>query len=207
MKDGRGRVWSTRNGGRSWRLLGGIGSEAITALAIGSGRDAYVVTSRFGSTDASAVLHSRDGGSTWQPEYVDYDGSGGGVKIAAPGGSVDYAALTDGNPGLLATRSGGSAGARAKLTLTTGHRTLARGKTITVKGRLRGMRDNTQLVISSLAAGAKKWTHDAVDIGSGGTFSATYKVRRGTTAFVAQWTGDSHSAGAGSRALLVTAKR
>jgi hypothetical protein len=207
VQDGRGRVWSTRDGGRSWHLLSAIGSEAITALALGSGRDAYVVTSRFGSGGVSAVLHSRDGGATWQPEYVDYDGSDGGVKIAAPGGRVDYAALTDDDGGLLATTSGGSAGARAKLTLTTKRRTLAKGATITVKGRLRGMRTNDQLVVSALAPGAKRWSHDDVDVGAGGAFSTTFRVRRGTTAFVAQWTGDAHAGGAGSQALIVTVKR
>jgi len=41
-------------------------------------------------------------------------------------------------------------------------------------------------------------------VAANGTFVTAWRVPRGTTTFVAQWTGDVASAGAGSRPLTVT---
>jgi photosystem II stability/assembly factor-like uncharacterized protein len=203
VKDTRGRVWWTRNGGRGWSLLSALGTEAISELAAGSARDLYATVARFDGGGAT-VLHSRDGGLSWQPEYVD-DGALGAFSIAATGG-IDYATV-GGGAGLLATGSGGTAGARPRIALTTPHRRLPHAATITVSGRLRTPRQRFELVVSMLAPGATRWSHQDVTADSDGTFSSSWRVRRGTTRFVAQWIGDVHSGGAGSRALTVTVRR
>ena len=60
------------------------------------------------------------------------------------------------------------------------------------------------MVVSALGPGSTGWSHQTVAVASNGTFVTAWRVPRGTTTFVAQWTGDFKSAGAGSRPMTVT---
>jgi photosystem II stability/assembly factor-like uncharacterized protein len=200
LRDATGRVWRTTNGGRRWTLLSAVGSEDVTGMVVDSARAATLVVSRFGNVAGGYLLRSEDAGATWQPQFVVSepirpDG-------LAAGDDVDY--LLAGDAGLLFSTTGGVAGAPSELTLATRARRLARGRRITVTGRLQPAGGSAQVTVSALRPGATSWAHATVAVAANGTFATAWPVVRGTTTFVAQWTGDFKSAGAGSRPLTVT---
>jgi len=202
LRDTRGRVWRTTNAGRTWTLLRGVGTERIFGMAVNSPRAGYLVTDAFGAGGSGGyLLRTDDGGATWQPQYVvasQIQPSG----IVATAGGTDY--LLGGDAALLFSTSGGNAGARSALALSTHSRRLTRSRTITVSGRLAPAAGNEQVTVSELAPGAARWVHHTVQTAFDGTFVSSWRVRTGTTSFVAQWAGDFKSAGAGSKLLAVT---
>jgi hypothetical protein len=198
--DTDGRVWRTADGGRSWTLLTATGTEDVLGLAAVSSRAAYLVVPRLGSREGGWLLRSGDAGATWAPQLV-VDAPIRGAGIASASG-VDY--LLAGDASLLFSTSGGIAGDPSELTIATKRRQLTRGGRITVTGRLQPAAAGAQVTVSSRAPGASGWTHQTVAVASNGTFATAWRMRRGTTTFVAQWAGDVASAGAGSRPLTVT---
>jgi photosystem II stability/assembly factor-like uncharacterized protein len=199
LRDALERIWRTTNGGRRWTLLRAVGTDAITGMAVSSDRAAYLVSDGFGTHDGGYLLHSEDGGATWQPQFV----------VAAPiaplgivaTGSVDY--VLGGTAELLTSTSGGVAGSESALALATKRRRLPKPAAITVTGRLRPAGDREEVTVSALdARGA--WSHETVSVASNGTFATRFHVARGTTTFVAQWAGNFQSAGAGSKVMTVT---
>lgn len=200
LRDSAGRIWRTTTGGRTWSVLRSVGSERVLGMASGAGDSAYLVTDRFGLRQGGFLLHSDDGGATWQPQFV-VDTPIQPHGIAASGGPTDY--LLAGETGLLSSTSGGSSGDGSTLTLATKQRRLPTPRRITVTGRLRPAGATAQVIVSMLPAGATRWVHQTVQLSSNGTFASAWKVRRGITSFVAQWAGDFTSAGAGSRVMSV----
>lgn len=196
LLDARGTVWRTTNAGRGWTSLPGVGTSSIGGLAVDGDRAAYLVPR---GTGAYSLLRTTDGGATWQPQYVvsdDVPGDG----VATSGNEVDY--LLGGTSQLLASTTGGTSGARSTLTIATRRRTLSRAATITVTGRLRPAGPAAFVTVSALAPNGR-WSEQTVDVASNGTFASSWRVGRGTTTFVAQWSGDFTSAGAGSRVMTV----
>jgi photosystem II stability/assembly factor-like uncharacterized protein len=202
LQDVKGRIWRTRSAGRRWRLVRTVGTEAIAGMAVSSAREAYLVLPRFGIQDGGYLLRTNDGGRTWQPQFVVSSFIRG---LAAPRGGTDY--LLGGDAAFLATSTGGSAGERSFISIRTKRRRLPKPRAITVTGRLQPASGGGQVVVSALAPGARRWTHQMVRVASNGTFASRWQVRRGTTTFVAQWAGDFSSAGAGSIALDVNVGR
>jgi photosystem II stability/assembly factor-like uncharacterized protein len=198
LRDLKGRIWRTTNAGRRWTDLP-VGAAPIKQMAVSSARAAYLVPYDFGPRLGGYLLRTVDGGATWQPQFVGSIRVGG---IAASGRGVDY--LLGGDAGLLASTTGGVAGAHSALTLATRDRTPSGPRSITVTGRLRPAGGNEQVVVSARRAGRPRWTHQTVGVASNGSFVTSWRVPMGTTTFVAQWAGDFKSAGAGSRAMAVT---
>jgi len=196
-----GRVWRTTNAGRSWTALTAVGTQAVQGVAVSSPRTATLVIGAFGASAGGYLLRSDDAGATWQPQFVVNEGIGG--RGIAAGRGVDY--LLAGGADLLFSTTGGVAGDPSALRLTTKRRLLPKPGRITVTGRLEPASASAQVVVSMLASGTRTWAHQTVSVASNGTFATAWRVPRGTTAFVAQWTGDVASAGAGSRPLTVTA--
>ena len=194
-----GRIWRTTSAGRRWTLLTAVGSDAIRGIAASSPRAATLVIGSFGNAFGGYLLHSDDAGATWQPQLV-VDDTIRDDGVAA-GAGVDY--LLAGNASLLFSTTGGVAGDPSELTLATKRRRLPRAGRITVTGRLRPASAGAQVVVSMLAP-HRRWLHRTVTAAANGTFAIGWDVGRGTTTFVAQWTGDFASAGAGSRPLTVT---
>jgi photosystem II stability/assembly factor-like uncharacterized protein len=195
-----GRVWRTTNAGRSWTPLVAVGTNVVEGVAVGSPRVATLVIDDFGGTAGGYLLRSEDAGATWQPQFVVND------RVAsrglAAGDGVDY--LLAGNAGLLFSTTGGVAGDPSRLTLSTRRRQLPRAGKVTVTGRLTPPGARVRVTVSMLAAGTRAWAHQTVPVAANGTFTTGWRIPRGTTTFVAQWTGDFASAGAGSRPLTVT---
>lgn len=196
-----GRVWRTHDGGRRWTELLGIGTNDASGMVWSSATRGYLVISRFGdvATASGFLLRTADAGATWHPQFVvstPIPANG----IAAGRGGVDY--LLGGDAGLLFSRSGGDAGRPSRLTLGAPRR-VSRPSTIAVTGRLAPARGNERVTVSMLPAGSSRWQHQTVRTAATGGFTTSWRVRRGTTRFVAQWAGDFRSAGDGSTPLAV----
>jgi len=198
-----GRVWRTTNAGRRWTLLTSVGTDTANGVAVDSPRTATLVIGSFGRNPGGYLLRTDDGGATWQPQFVVNDAIGGRGLVAGDG--VDY--LLAGTSSLLFSTTGGVAGERSALRLATKRRRLPKAGGIAVSGRLEPAGGSAQVVVSMLRPGTTVWTHKTVSVASNGTFTTAWRVPRGTSTFVAQWTGDFASAGAGSRPLTVGAPR
>jgi photosystem II stability/assembly factor-like uncharacterized protein len=195
------RVFRTRDGGRRWTQLLGVGTSDAYGMAFSSPTRGYLVFNRFGdvTTPSGFLLRTTDGGATWHPQFVvaaPIPGDG----VAAGRGGVDY--LLGGESGLLSSRSGGDAGRMSTLTLNP-RRRVSRPATIAVTGRLSPARGNERVTVSALPPGSSRWQHQTVRTAANGAFTTSWRVRRGTTTFVAQWAGDFRSTGDGSAPLAV----
>jgi photosystem II stability/assembly factor-like uncharacterized protein len=201
LRDTARRIWRTANGGRAWTLLTAVGTQHIQGMAVGSARTATLVLDQFGNRNGGYLLRSDDAGATWQPQFV-VDAAIAPRGVVA-GAGVDY--LLAGDASLLFSTTGGVAGDPSELTVATKRRRLAKAGRITVTGRLRPAGGSAQVTVSAQRAGADGgWESQTVPVAANGTFVTGWRVPRGTTTFVAQWTGDFKSAGAGSRPLTVT---
>lgn len=201
LLDGDGRVWRSRDGGRSWEQQYAIGGSIAGGLAIASANAAYVVRDGFGGSRDSYLLHTTDGGRTWQPQFV-VRGAIGADGIAAGRGGTDY--LLAGDAQLLATTTGGSAGEPSRLTLSGPQRAMRAPGRVTIRGRLAPAGAGAAVVVSGQLAGSHRWNSQRVDVAANGSFVSSWRIPRGTTRFVAQWSGSFSAAGAGSRVLEVT---
>jgi photosystem II stability/assembly factor-like uncharacterized protein len=200
--DDRGPVYRTRNGGRTWTELPGVGMREAYGMAFSSATRGYLVIPVFGDVAQRSgfLLRTTDGGSTWHPQFVVSDQISA-VGIAAPGGGTDY--LLGGESSLLASRSGGDAGSPSELTITTKRRRLSRPAGITVTGRLKPAQGNERVTVSYRAQGTTYWQHQTVRTATNGSFTTSWRVRKGLGTFVAQWQGDFRSAGDGSPTIQV----
>jgi len=199
LLDDTGRVWRTTNAARRWTLLTSVGTQDVAGVAVDSPRTATLVLTNFGPAAGGYLLRSDDAGATWQPQFVVNDRVP--ARGLAVGDGVDY--MLAGGSNLLFSTTGGVAGEPSQMSLSTRRRQLLRAGRITVTGRLRPAGARAQVTVS-MRPGARAWRSQTVPVAANGTFVTAWRVPRGTTTFVAQWTGDFESAGAGSRPLTVT---
>ena len=101
------RIWSTRDGGRTWRLRKQFPMTVLTSVAAGDSRHAWVAG--WGTQDgAPLVWATRDGGATWRRLPVDVPAPKPGVlqtrQIACAGESRLWVTC---DAGVLATADGG----------------------------------------------------------------------------------------------------
>jgi photosystem II stability/assembly factor-like uncharacterized protein len=213
LLDTKGRVWSTRNGGRQWKELVATGTSGASSVTFGSASSGYLNVNRFGDSSGGYVLHTSDGGRTWRPQSIS-------TSVLAPDGLVAPDAthafgIVAAGPvqrQLFFTGSGGDAGAASSLTLKASpasftKRTLTKAKgKVTISGRLAGAVGGERITIAARALNGTDWTARTVTAGAnGGSFSATFNIRHAAV-FVGQWAGDSGRAGVGSKPLRVNVK-
>lgn len=202
MLEQNGRLWKTRNRGRTWHDVAAIGTDAAIGLAFSSRSNGYLVLSRFGDDARGYLLRTTDGGRTWRPQLVtsaplDADG-------VAAGGATDLALCTDGS--LFFTTSGGDEGGPSSVKITTPDRRLRGRRTIRVTGRVSGAAPGSRVLVGRRYRGEAGWDHQLAPVGADGTFTTTWRNAR-TTTYVAQWIGDADQAGDGSRTLTVKVAR
>ncbi|HEX7291010.1 MAG TPA: hypothetical protein VF250_07790 [Conexibacter sp.] len=195
-RDATRHVWRTTDAGRHWTLLTSVGTVNVEGMSARSARIATLVLDGFGKSRGGYLLHTDDGGKTWQPQFV----IAAGIDGIVAGGETD---LLAGSSSFLFSTTGGVAGDPSRLTLSTRRRQLPRAGRITVTGRLAPAGAGAQVTVSMMRPG-EEWIHQTVPVAANGTFVTAWRIPRGTTTFVAQWTGDFRSAGAGSRPLTVT---
>jgi photosystem II stability/assembly factor-like uncharacterized protein len=196
-----GRVFKTRNGGRRWSDLAGVGSDDGIGLSFGSASKGYLVLSRFGDDSNGYVLRTSDGGRTWRPQLVT-SASVLSNGLAAAGGT-DF--LLEGGNSFFFTTSGGDQGDPSSVKIKTRRRTVRRKTTITVTGRVGGALAGSTVLVARRQIGESGWDFQTARIAANDTFTTTWKIPK-TSIFVAQWLGDDDQAGDGSTPLTVRAR-
>jgi photosystem II stability/assembly factor-like uncharacterized protein len=208
--DATGRVWATRNGGRSWRESIATGTSRAQSISFGSASSGYLNIGSFGTDSADAyALHTGDGGRTWRPQAIS---TGRLAPSGLVAGDATHAFTLLGTHAFFFTASAGDAGSPSSLKIAAKparftKRSLkqAAGR-VTIGGTLAGAVGGEQITISARGAGGGSWSTQTVTAGAnGGSFSATFRIR-GSSVFVAQWPGDSGRTGVGSPALLVNVR-
>jgi photosystem II stability/assembly factor-like uncharacterized protein len=197
-----GALWKTANAGKKWTRLFGVGTERAYGMAFSSKTKGYLVINSFGDVGQRGgfLLHTTDGGSTWQPQFVVSTPILGG-GIAATSSRTDY--LLGGQSSLLFTTTGGEAGKSSKLSVTTKKTRLKKAANITVTGKLTPAGSNRLVTVSYLAPGSSHWRHQTAKTASNGSYTTSWRVQKGTNRFVAQWAGDFSAKGDGSGVLTV----
>jgi photosystem II stability/assembly factor-like uncharacterized protein len=196
-----GALWRTANAGKSWSSLPGTGTEKAYGMAFSSKTRGYLVIDRFGDvTNRSGfLLKTTDSGATWHPQFVvSTPILGAGIATSS---SADY--LLGGQSSFLFTTSGGDAGKASTLSVTTKHKKLSKPAGITVTGKLSPAAGNERVSVSYLAPGSGRWLHQTVKTAANGSYTTSWRVRKGSNRFVAQWAGDFRSKGDGSGVLTV----
>jgi photosystem II stability/assembly factor-like uncharacterized protein len=197
-----GALWRTANAGRTWTSLPGVGTDQAYGIAFSSKNKGYLVIDRFGDVTQRSgfLLKTTDGGGTWHPQFV-VSTPILGAGIAATSGATDY--LLGGQSSFLFTTTSGEAGKASTLTATTKRRKLGKPAGITVTGRLSPVAGNERVTVSYLPPGSNRWQHQTVKTAANGSYTTSWRVRRGSNRFVAQWAGDFRSKGDGSGVLTV----
>jgi photosystem II stability/assembly factor-like uncharacterized protein len=194
-------LWKTANAGKKWTRLFGVGTERAYGMAFSSKSKGYLVIDRFGDVGQRGgfLLRTSDGGSTWHPQFV-VSTPILGAGIATSSGT-DY--LLGGQSSLLFTTAGGDAGKSSTLSVTTKHTKLKKAAGITVTGRLSPAASNRLVTVSYLAPGSSRWRSATAKTASNGSYTTSWRVKKGTNRFVAQWAGDFRAKGDGSGVLTV----
>jgi photosystem II stability/assembly factor-like uncharacterized protein len=197
-----GAVWRTTSGGKRWSRLLGVGTQGAYGMAFSSKTKGYLVIDRFGDVNQRSgfLLHTTDGGATWHPQFVvSTPILGGGVAATVSG--TDY--LLGGQSSLLFTTTSGEAGKASTLSITTKKKRFTKPASITVTGRLSPAAGNERVTVSYLPPGSSRWQHQTVKTAANGSYTTSWRLRRGTNRFVAQWAGDFRSKGDGSGVLSI----
>ena len=140
------------------------------------------------------MLRTNDGGRDWHPQYL----SGGPATALDSAGVTSYVVV--GDSVLYATKSGGDAGASAKLAIAAKPRSVAKPTTVTIHGTLKPSHGGDDVMISRYMG--DRWQLRHVTVASNGTFSTRWTVTK-TAVFVAQAYGNADRASAGTAALTV----
>lgn len=215
--DAARRLWSTRNRGRTWTQLSGLGTSAAQSLVMADAANGFVTLATFAGDQSGAyVLRTSDGGRTWRPQRVSTGTFPGDEAVVAADASRAFAIASTPAAGsgvfrsLFATSSGGDAGAPSQLTITTPRRTLSKrqlrraGYRVTVQGTLPGAQGGETIVVAYRRRGSTAWrTTTVVGGANNGSFTATFTGVRSSLEVVAQWAGDSGRRGSGSPVLRI----
>jgi photosystem II stability/assembly factor-like uncharacterized protein len=205
-----GRMFFTRNRGRSWReiLSADVTNvDSFVQLSFSSASDGYVLGQLGGVNDV--LERTEDAGRTWTPETLPF--TLGSVTAA---GAVDYAEGKEASS-LFQTTDGGLSANHSTLTLAiSGPRKLSSaklkrlGRRVRLIGHLNPALGGENVVISWITGGGS-WRSKNVTVTSSGTFALTVTGIRATTNFIAQWAGNDLDSGAGTPAtqLTVTTRR
>lgn len=202
-----GDLFRTADGGRSWRLVPGVGANFVRAVSFGGPRHGLVDVSyepldgTGENTDpgAARVMATSDGGRTWRLQELDNDGPVSSlVAFGGPHGVIDV------GTGLIWTRSGGDGALRSRLSLRVERRRLAAPRRVRLRGTLRPSRPGERVSVSFVRGGKASFRSERV--GAGGRFQTTFNVKR-SGFFVAHRTGTARQSGAGTRPIRVIVGR
>jgi photosystem II stability/assembly factor-like uncharacterized protein len=201
LLDASGRLWKTRNGGKAWTELPGIGTNAARGMSFSSAQKGYLVISTFGDvrTPTGFLLRTDDGGATWHPQFVVSNPiADGGV---AAGGATDY--LLGGQQSLLYSTTGGETGSSSDLSIKAPKSRYTKPVHVTITGTLKPASGNERITVSYRRPGSTRWTSQTVTASANGAYTSSWNLARGDNVFVAQWQGNFRSHGDGSKVLTV----
>jgi photosystem II stability/assembly factor-like uncharacterized protein len=209
------RVFSTRNGGRTWTESPSVGALGRPdQISFSSVRDGLLSVSASGPSDTPfesvAMLATSDGGATWHPEVIDGDGEP--LVLATP--SADYAldpSLDQGTvPGLFETTDGGASPSKTSLRISLPSKRLTTkalakaGHKVKISGKVTPVTSQSAQIALSYHSPGARWRSQLVKVVSSGAFTATIQGIRSTTDFVAQSVGDGVHGGGATPALTLT---
>ena len=204
-----GRLFFTRNRGRSWRKILSLGSNTELIyppvnLSFSSAEDGYVMVNYERRNYEPTLLRTQNGGRSWTPEPLP-----GVTSQVTAGGAVDYAVGEEGDA-IFKTTDGGLAANRSTLTLTVAParrsgraRSRRGGRTVNLRGRLRPAVAGAEVTISYLVGHHFFWHHAVARVDASGAFALSVRGVDVTSEFVAQWSGNERLAGAGTPVLRV----
>jgi photosystem II stability/assembly factor-like uncharacterized protein len=205
-----GRIYFTRNRGRSWRQIISMPADNhidLPAMSFSSERVGYVAARYPYDESGNIIFRTEDAGRTWIPEQLP---SGIGDVIAV--GDRAYA-VQEGFAITYVTTNGGLSGGPSRLTLaisgsaTRTSRALARSHgRVTVHGKLIPAVAGAKVHVSFLDA-AGDWSGEATTTDAHGVYSFTVNELESTTWFVAHWNGDDVHHGAGTVPVRLTVRR
>jgi hypothetical protein len=195
-----GRLFVTKNGGKRWKELLGIGTSSADELAFSSASKGYAVLIGENLGEPN-VLRTTDSGKSWRLQLVT---SSSTLEVVATGDN--HGLLLAGANSLFTTTTGGDLGTASKLTLKTSKRTLRKKATIKVAGKLKPAEGFEQVIVARRNIKGGDWSKEVATVASNGTFTTSWKVSK-SSVFVAQWAGDDDRAGDGSSVLKVNVKR
>lgn len=199
------RIYQTRNGGRRWKELLGLGPDVFD-IAFSSFDHGYATaTANFGQVGAY-VFRTFDAGKSWRPELVNNESIDGERPLVASRDAGRETALLLAGDKSLFTTAGATAGTASTLKLDTKRRRLRRSRTIEVAGRLTPAEGGEQVVLSMRESNRPSWRQRTVTAASNGAFTSRWKIQR-SSFFIAQWSGDDEREGDGSAPLEVTVRR
>jgi hypothetical protein len=202
LLDSAGRLYRTKNGGKAWAELPGVGTDQARGMSFSSPLKGYLVISRFGdvTNPTGFLLRTDDGGATWHPQFVVSNEIAD--KGVAAGGATDY--LLGGEQSLLYSTTGGDTGSSSDLTITTPKTKLTKAAHIVVTGKLKPASGNERVTVGYRRPGSSVWRSQTVTVSANGSFTSSWNVAKGDNLFVAQWQGDFRSHGDGSKVLTVS---
>jgi photosystem II stability/assembly factor-like uncharacterized protein len=200
LLDQDGRLWRTQDSGKSWVERPATGTEVGYDISFADTRNGFLSVTEFGDDDHGFVLRTGDGGKTWEPQLLAQERLVD-TGVWTPSAGVGFA-LTRANH-LLATKTGGSAGTKSSLRISTPTPKLKKAGTVRIDGLLKGARGGEPVVVSFRQKNSTRWLFETVQAASNGTFTVVARLRS-TARFVAQWAGDEDRRGAGTPVLKVT---
>jgi photosystem II stability/assembly factor-like uncharacterized protein len=203
--DFNGRVFQTRNRGRTWRELLGTGNDTVSLVSFSSLTEGYALVGEFGADEESGyLLRTIDAGRTWRPQLV---AASTLSDVATPGGGTDFALAPPFR--LFASTNVSPQDRQAELSLTPKRGKRKKGAprrrtaTVQLNGRLTPPEGQEQVVVMSRPVRGTNWSDQTLTVASNGTFTVTKKIT-GPTVFVAQWPGDDDRRGAASKPVTIT---
>jgi photosystem II stability/assembly factor-like uncharacterized protein len=201
LLDSSGRLWKTRNGGKSWTELPGVGTNGARGMSFSSAQKGYLVISTFGDvrTPTGFLLRTDDGGATWHPQFV-VSNPIADFGVAA-GGNTDY--LLGGQQSLLYSTTGGETGAASDLTIKAPKTKYTKPVHVTITGTLKPASGNERITVSYRRPGSTSWRSQTVTASANGAYTSSWNLAKGDNVFVAQWQGNFRSHGDGSKVLTV----
>ncbi len=203
-----GRLWRTKNAGKKWTDVSAIGTDLGSGISFSSQTSGFLSTFGFGKEKLGYVLHTNDGGKTWQPQLI----APQFINIWDAGATafaITYS-IQGVQPGgdFFATTTGGQAGTPTSISLKRAKGakpagSAKKGKQVKVSGQLSPPSGGEQIVVSIRKRKRSSWRSVNVQAASNGGFTAKLTVKKPSVA-VAQWAGDGSRAGSGSTALKLT---
>ncbi len=206
-----GRLFFTRNRGRTWKQILSLGSSTETIfppvnLSFSSPRlgDILVNEEQSGYYEPS-LLRTEDGGRSWVPQQLP-----GVLSQVRAGGAVDYV-VGESYDAIFRTAHGGRSSNSSTLTLgiVGAHRLSAsklrrKGGTVKLIGHLRPAAAGAEVTVSNLVHHHFFWHHQTATVNAKGVFALTVSGISATTGFVAQWNGTDLLGGAGTPVVQLT---
>ena len=216
-----GRVFATRDAGRSWTESLAVGRSNAARVAFATADAGWLRLDVGVGMSPATVLRTSDGGKSWAPQIVARTFERGGElsALAAAGPNAGFAAAqvpVSGIPvtGLFYTQDDGQAGGPTELTLRTSHRIIDEPTESAITGRIlpkglapyfpiERLRGSISVFYRRLKGARWQQVSPAKFEEAGpGTFRFKQEVAR-STIFVAQWEGDGFVAGDGTEALVI----